>query len=464
MIKNNGDNKLFFRIQLLLDFAIVVFGIFLAYVIAVGEKDFIKYSFEEMIFTIAVLFLIISSIYKPYYCGKRTYLKSMYNSILSLMLIHILMIVFVYISKEPKITNNVYFYSFSISVTLFIFEKKIMYEIYKQIHIKKKVIFVGTYSDEEIITVKLIKKLRHIYAECIILNTEEFELKEIIKYLENIETVFICDKIDVNIENMIYNYCYEHNKEVFSVPNIPSILKNSAKFTTLDDIPLYCYNNKIKPEDLFIKRILDIVLSVIGILLSIPLLIIVYIGVKIQDGGPAFHKQTRLTKNDKEFQIIKFRTMILDAEKHTGAILAQKDDKRITKFGKYLRSTKIDELPQLINVLKGDMSIVGPRPERPEIANKYINDFEEFKYRTKYKAGITGLAQVWGKYNTTYKNKLMFDLYYINNYSAFLDFKILLYTFKVIFIKPSEDEIKEMNVAEQIKKGNLNLKPYSDGS
>lgn len=452
MIKHNNDNKLFFRTQLLFDLAIVVFGIFLAYIIASGEKGFVKYSFEEIVFIVTVLFLIIFSIYKPHYCGKKKYLKSLYNAILSLITIHILTIIVVYIFKESKIPNKIFFYSFSISMILFILEKKIMFEIFQQIHIKKKVIFLGTYSDEKIISVKLIEYLKNIYGECIILNTKKLELNEILKNIEKIETVFISDRVDEKIENKIYIYCYEQDKEVFSVPNVASIIKNSAKLTTLDDIPLFSYNNIIKSEDLNIKRVIDIALSLVGILLSMPLLIIGYLGVKLQDGGSVFYKQIRLTQNNKEFEIIKFRTMILDAEKYTGAVLSREDDKRITKFGKCLRTTRIDELPQLFNVLKGDMSIVGPRPERPEIANKYIKDFEEFKYRTKLKAGITGLAQVCGKYNTKYKHKLTFDLYYINNYSIFLDFQILFYTFKVIFMKSSTEGVKEKDTLERIKK------------
>ena len=171
----------------------------------------------------------------------------------------------------------------------------------------------------------------------------------------------------------------------------------------------------------------------------LPLLLVTALLIRIQDGGKAIYSQERLTKRNKKFSIYKFRTMIENAEEGTGAVLASADDKRITKLGKFLRMTRIDEIPQLLNVLKGDMSLVGPRPERPDLVSEIIKDTPEFSYRTIVKAGLTGLAQIKGRYNTDFRNKLLFDLYYVNNFSLLLDLKIMFNTILVIFT-PSASE------------------------
>ncbi len=165
--------------------------------------------------------------------------------------------------------------------------------------------------------------------------------------------------------------------------------------------------------------------------------------IKFYDKGPILYKQTRLTKDDKEFKIYKFRSMIVNAEGDGVAKLAKENDDRITPVGHFIRATRIDELPQLFNILKGDMSFVGPRPERPEIANEYCKEIPEFCFRTKVKAGLTGYAQVYGKYNTTPYDKLKLDLFYISNYSLWTDIKLILMTVKIIFKKEATEGVDD---------------------
>jgi lipopolysaccharide/colanic/teichoic acid biosynthesis glycosyltransferase len=181
-----------------------------------------------------------------------------------------------------------------------------------------------------------------------------------------------------------------------------------------------------------------------------PLLIGVSLAIKIEDGGPIFYKQKRVTRNGKRFDILKFRSMIVDAEKN-GVTPATDHDPRITKVGKFIRAYRIDELPQLLNILKGEMSIVGPRPERVEHVEKYTKYVPEFVYREKVKGGLTGYAQVFGKYNTTALDKLKFDLMYIEDYSLFLDFKIILMTIRILFEKESTEGFDKVITDEDIK-------------
>lgn len=212
----------------------------------------------------------------------------------------------------------------------------------------------------------------------------------------------------------------------------------------LFDSPLLLSKNDgLQIEQKIVKRLLDIAISAVGLLITSPLFLLIAISIKCTDRGPVFYKQKRLTQGGKEFKIYKFRTMIQDAEKGGRAVLARDEDDRILPVGKILRRLRLDELPQLWNILKGDMSMVGPRPERPELMAEIVEEIPEFVYRLKVKAGLTGYAQVYGKYNTTAYDKLKLDLTYIRNYSIFLDLKLILMTPKVMFLKESTEGVKE---------------------
>ena len=189
------------------------------------------------------------------------------------------------------------------------------------------------------------------------------------------------------------------------------------------------------------KRAMDILVSLIGVVVTSPIMLACALAVKLCDHGPVFYKQKRITENGREFSVLKFRTMIVDAEKESGSVWAAQNDNRITSAGRVLRKLRLDELPQLLNVLHGEMSLVGPRPEREELIREFEKQYPEFRYRLKVKAGLTGLAQIMGKYNTTPLDKLMMDLEYIENYSVWLVFKLLFQTFKVFFKSDSTEGV-----------------------
>ena len=192
-----------------------------------------------------------------------------------------------------------------------------------------------------------------------------------------------------------------------------------------------------------VKRTGDIILSLIGIILTSPIMLVVAILIHSYDTGPVFYKQERYTIHKKVFKVIKYRSMIVDAEKNTGARLASENDDRITPIGHFIRSTRIDEIPQFFNILKGDMSFVGPRPERPEIHEEYCEKVPEFDFRLSVKAGLTGYAQVFGKYNTTTYDKLKFDMIYVQKASILLDMQLILLTLRVVFQKESTEGVEE---------------------
>jgi exopolysaccharide biosynthesis polyprenyl glycosylphosphotransferase len=258
--------------------------------------------------------------------------------------------------------------------------------------------------------------------------------------LKNYEAVVICDTPS-QIRNDILKYCYKHSMRVYVTPKISDIIISGADDIYLFDTPLYLNRNQgLSFDQRFVKRIMDILLSAIILVVFSPLFLVLALLIRLTDGGPVFYTQERLTMNGRSFRIIKFRSMRMDSEKD-GARLAMKDDDRITPVGRFMRRTHIDELPQILNIFRGDMSFVGPRPERPEIALEYEKSIPEFSFRLKVKAGLTGYAQVYGKYNTTPYDKLKLDLTYIENYSLWTDFKLILMTMKVIFQKENSEGV-----------------------
>lgn len=242
--------------------------------------------------------------------------------------------------------------------------------------------------------------------------------------------------------NSLVKYCIENDIPVYLRPNIGDFIVNSAEEIQLANLPvLLCERAAIPTTYRVGKRIMDIILALLGLLVFSPFMIITAIAIKVYDRGPVFYKQVRLTKDGKEFNVYKFRSMRVDAEKDGVARLASKGDDRITPVGKIIRAVRIDEMPQIFCILKGDMSIVGPRPERPEIAKDYEAEMPEFALRLQVKAGLTGYAQVYGKYNTEPYDKLQMDLMYIAQQSFVTDFKIILATVKILFIPESTEGV-----------------------
>jgi exopolysaccharide biosynthesis polyprenyl glycosylphosphotransferase len=244
--------------------------------------------------------------------------------------------------------------------------------------------------------------------------------------------------------NLILKKCYDSSIRVYMIPKISDILVRSSTNLNLFDTPILLSKNEgLQIDQMAVKRFIDIVVSLIGIMLTSPLFVMFGAAIHLADRGPIFYTQTRLTIDGKLFKIYKFRTMRVDAEKDGVARLAGEADNRITDVGKILRATRLDELPQLFNIIKGEMSLVGPRPERPEIAAEYMEDLPEFAMRLKMKAGLTGYAQVHGKYNTTPYDKLKLDLHYIRNYSLWMDLILIVLTPKVLFMKESTEGVGE---------------------
>ena len=260
----------------------------------------------------------------------------------------------------------------------------------------------------------------------------------------------ILNDVPAELRNDILKFCYQYRVRTYVAPKLTDVMLRGARNITLFDTPLLLVKGTgLTPAQRVAKRTMDILLGSVALIIAAIPMLVVALAIKLEDGGPVFFKQKRMTRGGREFDILKFRSMIVDAEKYSGAVLAAGDDPRITKVGKIIRATRLDELPQIINIVKGDMSIVGPRPERKVIADEYCKDIPEFAYRLKVRGGLTGYAQIYGKYNTSAYDKLRLDLMYIENYSLLLDIKLIILTLRIIF---SKDSTEGIDVAQENQK------------
>ena len=314
--------------------------------------------------------------------------------------------------------------------------------LYRSIFPARQMLLVsGEYAVDDILRKFNSRKDRYNIVKC--MNISEGLEKIEKECLERYDAVVIWD-IPTKDRNNLLKFLYAHSIRVYMMPKITDVLvKGSTQMHLFDTPVLLLREYYLKLEERAIKRTVDIVCSLILIVVTSPIMLITAIIIKLYDGGPILYKQVRCTENERQFKIMKFRSMRVDAEKDGVARLATKNDNRITPIGKFIRAVRIDELPQLFNILKGDMSFIGPRPERPEIIAQYMKTMPEFAFRMKVKAGLAGYAQVYGKYNTTPYDKLKLDLAYIENYSVWLDFKLMLLTLKILFTPDATEGVEQ---------------------
>ncbi len=334
---------------------------------------------------------------------------------------------------------------FVVQVLLNIVWSYVANRYYFSIHQPKKTIVVYR-NEEDLNRVSEVNKFDlkfkvEKYVKC---DSDDYE--EVISVIDSYEAVFVAG-VNATLRNAIAKYCVDNNVFGYFIPHVGDIIMMGSRHVVQFSVPVMNVRRAtLNPEYLVIKRLIDIVVSLCGIIVLSPLMAIVGIAIKSYDKGPVLYKQTRLTKDGKEFKIWKFRSMKVDAEKDGVARLASENDDRITPIGKIVRACRFDELPQLFNILSGDMTIVGPRPERPEIAAQYEEVLPSFRLRLQVKAGLTGTAQIYGRYNSTPYDKLEMDLIYINNMSLLEDIKLMFATIKILFMKDSTSGVEDGQV------------------
>lgn len=314
-------------------------------------------------------------------------------------------------------------------------------KIYIQMYPPRKMLVIyGDYSPDNLIA--KINTRKDKYDVC---GTVSYTIgyEKLFKMIHQYQGIVIVD-VPAQTRNDIMKYCYQESIRTYVAPKISDVILRGAEDIHMFDTPLLLSRNQgLMITQRFWKRTMDIVLSLVGLILVSPFMLITALIIKLTDGGPVFYTQERLTRDGKVFKILKFRSMRTDSEDKSGARLAMKDDDRVTPIGKIIRAIHFDEIPQILNILKGDMSIVGPRPERQEIQDQYAESIPEFPLRLKVKAGLTGYAQVYGRYNTTPYDKVKMDIAYIENYSLWMDIRLIMMTLKVLFQKENSEGVDQ---------------------
>jgi exopolysaccharide biosynthesis polyprenyl glycosylphosphotransferase len=292
----------------------------------------------------------------------------------------------------------------------------------------------GTGAEEKVIERVTQYRDRFILSEILPSTVGEAAIK---RAIDGVPAVLLGD-IEKQLRDELTSYCFDNNKRLYIIPDLQDVMMHEAHLTQIgDNMVFMCKNRNMTYEQAVMKRAMDIVGSAAALVALSPVFLLVAIAIKCTDGGPVFYSQRRLTKDGKPFTMHKFRSMVIDAEAEGKPMIACDGDARVTLVGRVIRRLRIDELPQLWNILKGEMSLVGPRPERPEIMEQFIKDMPTFRYRLKVKAGLTGYAQVFGRYSTPFEEKVKMDVYYIAHYSLMLDLQILLSTVRILFMKDS---------------------------
>lgn len=351
------------------------------------------------------------------------------------------------IFKHHILSVMPFFAIFLVQLVLIILWGWAMNKIYFAMNIPRKVVLVSD-TDASALQKKLTK--RALKFNLASLCDGKTAYKQIDKLCSEYDGVILYETEQSYREKIIAE-CVEKEVRVFLVPTLPDIQMRSMRMMHILDTPLLMYEEfKLHKKALLLKRVFDICLSAAILILTLPLTLLIALAIKIEDKGPAFFFQERCTKNLRIFKMVKFRSMKPGSDK-LGPVPATEMDSRITKVGRVIRATRLDELPQLWNILKGDMSIVGPRPERVEYVKAYTKDLPEFALRSRMQGGLTGYAQVYGKYNTSPYDKLVMDLTYIENWSLLLDVKLILLTIKVCLKKESTEGFEEETAASLAK-------------
>ena len=394
-----------------------------------------------MVAVYAILLLFFSRMYGGLRIGYLEKGNVLYSQILSVILVNVITYLQVALLAKRFLSSMPFWVMFTFQIIAIYLWTLFANKLFQRLFPPRQMLLVyGNRPSLSLMDKMNCRKDRYQIRQVVHINVG---LKRIQEMISNYDAVVICD-VPSQIRNPILRYCYGVGIRVYVTPKISDILIRSAEDVNLFDTPLImARNGQMSIEQAFAKRLMDIVIAGAACINFSPFMLVTAMAVRLQDGGPALYKQKRLTIGGKEFYVYKFRSMWLDAEKDGVARLASAEDSRITPVGNLIRKIRLDELPQLFNILKGDMSIVGPRPERPEIAVQYEEEMPEFKYRLRVKAGLTGYAQIFGKYNTTPYDKLKLDLHYIQNYSVMLDVKLMIQTIKILFMKESTEGVAD---------------------
>ena len=423
-----------FKIALILSMTFVFIGCWQDYYV---EALFSNKGNYVVVFSYLVILLAFSNLYGGLKIGTLRLHEVIYSFSLSMVFTNFVMYLELSLIARTMLNPLPLLGSIIIQLVIIFFGCYALNTAYYSMYQPHHIIAIVRPGYDQTNIVSKMSRIKERYTIDRILTSDTSE-EEIINAVNDYEAILLGD-IEKSLQNNILRYCYKERKRIYMSPSSNDIIINNSYQTQIFDTPiLICRNRGLTIEQQFLKRTMDLLVAVFGLLLASPFMIIIALSIKLYDRGPVFFKQNRVTKDGKIFNVLKFRSMIVNADR-IALRKATTNDDRITPIGKIIRPLRLDELPQLINILIGDMSLVGPRPERTENVFEYTQMFPEFDLRHRVKAGLTGYAQIYGKYNTSPQNKLNMDLIYIEKYSILLDIKLLIMTIKILFMRESTE-------------------------
>ena len=433
--------------------ALAIIGILTAvfahmwYTVFADNKDMLVMPFFRrgnytLVAMYAVVMLLFYRIYGAYEVGYMRLMESAYTQVLSVLCTNAFMYLQMCLIGRWGFLENIrpVLYLTVVNLAMVVLWAMFARYAYLKIYPPRKVLVVyGRYSPRSIMEKMASRQDKYIISEAVNIDRG---LEEVKRRIEACGSALLMD-IPAEARNQLLKYCFRKNIRCYCVPKISDVMVRRSEEIHLFDTTLLLFRNAgLSADQQFTKRFFDVVFSLALLVLASPIMLLIAIAVKLCDRGPVLFTQDRLTQNGKVFKLYKFRSMYANREE-TEYCLTRQHDARVTPVGKVIRNLHLDELPQIFNILKGDMSFVGPRPECPELAEKYRQIIPEFDFRLKMKAGLTGYAQVYGKYNTTPLDKLKLDMVYIERYSFWLDLKLILLTVKILFQKENTEGIKD---------------------
>lgn len=406
------------------------------------------YAFIAMSPYIGLFYLILNQIFELDRPKDFTFTSVAYSVTLAIGSLFLITMALSFLTRELAYPRSVLVASSVLQIILLTGWHLFVNRKFLKENLQQKILIVG-YEKSRYLAYKLLRS-KGMWSK--VESIHKPDSPDIYNYIKLADVIFLSEDVDEIKKQEITKYCIAEHKTIFYEPKTPEILLFNTSFAQIDDVPVLRINHLLLGRgNRIFKRSIDLFLcSIAAIIFFIPMIVIA-LCLKL-GGGSVIYKQERITRGGKPFFIYKFRTMIENAEAASGPTLAQQVDNRITKLGNILRATRLDELPQIYNILKGEMSIVGPRPERPFFVEQFKAEIPEYAFRHRVKAGLTGLAQIQGKYNTGVKEKLKYDLLYINGYSLAWDIKLIMQTLGILLKKSSTEGVGTVNYEEEVDK------------
>lgn len=417
-----------------------------------NRPEFNYSAYKSVLPYIMVAFVLINVFSGIYVLYNKRFIEMLSTTLISQILMTVIIMAMTFFGRWFAFPRTILFINLIVSTVILVIWRLFVLNIYFEKSGTNRVMIIGQKEQCED-AVRNFKTSKNRQYQVVSVTIDNY-LENIKRNIDNTDVFYLLDFNSKEEEFDILSYLTLENKRIFLDAEFDNILRINNRVMNINDESLIAIAKfEISPEKDMIKRMMDFIISFILIIITSPIMLIAALLIKLTSEGPILYKQIRITKNQKEFEIYKFRSMRIDAEELSGPVLAQSEDPRVTKVGKYLRSLRIDELPQLFNVLKGDMSLVGPRPERPFFVDQFNKENPYYYLRHKVRAGITGYAQVFGTYSTDFSSKLKFDLLYIKKYSFMLDIQLLFQTVRILFDKMSSKGLEEVLTSEEVFEG-----------